>query len=759
MRTLAVDEGTKMPRAALVLAIGIVLGAAVAVYFETPRSRLANIDVREAAPRTVSTASSTPTPRAEPDANVVDALAVRPRSTAERAAFYAAVARADARGIETLLIAARSLSDRETRAFALDVLLARYAELDPSEAVAAAKELEVPAASLVPLYHAWLESSQSAALASLGTIGDPKKMEVVTSLLALVSDDDQLVAQISALLPPQASKALYASALGQLARTSPAEALARVRKIPDAAQRKEAMNRVLSMWATSDPRAVADYLGGLDDEARSQAARSGVWDQIAIAAPELALERAGALPEDVRAAAQAYAIQALSQRDPKAALAQFAQMPRDVARRADMLPMIARSYATRDAEGALAWARSLQPPEPGVMAAVISSLAEKDPARAFDLATEITSPMEQLQALQSVVNAAVLRDPASMGPMLERVLAMPNSAQRQALEQTAIGNLASSDPGKAAEWLIANPGQSSDIVMQVASAFGRTDPARAASYSSRLTGDARVAWLRGVATSYAQVDSPGAIDWVDQLRGTPEYDDAAFAVAQSAATQDPAGTSRLIDSISREDYRRSGTLSLAMRWTNTDPAAAANWAANLHDPAVRTIAVQAVGSAWAQQNAPAAKEWVLSQPPGAARDGALQSILTTTARFGAPDASLLAEISTDQGRLAAVQTTAMTMAQRDTEGARAFVESNVANAQDRERIQAFVSQFAARRNGGAVSPIAGAMYPAGALPTVAFPPGAIGPRPGVTQAIVNGGSVQTSPPSAVPCRPAVERCR
>ena len=71
-----------------------------------------------------------------------------------------------------------------------------------------------------------------------------------------------------------------------------------------------------------------------------------------------------------------------------------------------MLPMIARSYATRDPEGALAWARALQPPEPGVMAAVISGLADKDPAHAFDLASEIASPMEQTQALQSVVNLA-----------------------------------------------------------------------------------------------------------------------------------------------------------------------------------------------------------------------------------------------------------------------------------------------------------------------------------------------------------------
>ena len=57
-----------------------------------------------------------------------------------------------------------------------------------------------------------------------------------------------------------------------------------------------------------------------------------------------------------------------------------------------------------------------------------------------------------------------MRDPASMGPLLERVLAMPNSAQRQMLVQMAVNSLASSDPGRAAEWLIANPGQSPDVV-------------------------------------------------------------------------------------------------------------------------------------------------------------------------------------------------------------------------------------------------------------------------------------------------------
>jgi len=717
-----------MPRAAVILAIGIVLGAAGAIYIQASRSPAPSIEVPDASAPRISP-SPAATRRIELDANVVDALGVRPRGTAERAAFYAVVARADARGVESLLIVARALADRNVRAFALDVLLARYAELDPSEAVAAAKELDVPSASLVPLYRTWLASSPEAALSSLGALEDPKKTEVATGVVALVSDDDALVARVIALLPAQ-PRALYVNALGELARTSPAEALARAGKISDAAQRKDAVNRVLSMWARSDPRAVADYLAGLDVKAQRDAARSGVWQQIAMTAPELALERAELMPQELRGQIQVVAIQTLAQRDPKAALARFEQMPQGVVGRNGILPIIARSYATRDPDGALAWARAQQPPQPGVMAAVISGLADKDPAHAFDLASEIASPAEQTQALQSVMNMSIMRDPASMAPLLDRVLAMPNSAQRQMLVQVALNSLAQSDPDKAVDWLIANPGQAPNAVQQVASTFARNDPARAASYSSRLTGDSRVPWLRGVASSYAQVDSRGALEWVEQQRGTPEYDELAFAVLQSASPQDLAATTRLIESIGREDYQRMGIQSLGTRWANTDPAAAANWATNLRDPTQRTAAVQAVGSTWANQNPPAAKEWVLSQPSGPVRDGILLTLMSASARFGPPDTSLLADISTDQSRVAAVQTAAMTMAQRDADGARSFVESNVADSTERERVLSMVSQVASRRMGVPPAPYVGGFFPPGIAPTMST---------GVSQGVIATG--------------------
>ena len=309
-----------------------------------------------------------------------------------------------------------------------------------------------------------------------------------------------------------------------------------------------------------------------------------------------------------------------------------------------------------------------------------------------------------------------MRDPASLGPLLERVLAMPNSAQRQTLVQMAVNSLASSDPDKAVEWLVANPGQSPKAVAQVASQFARTDPARAASYSSRLTGDSRV---RGCAAS--RTPTRRSIR-AARLSGSSSYADARSTTRWRSRSpigdaRGSRGHTRLIESIGREDYRRMGIQSLAMRWTNTDPAAAANWATNLRDPAQRTVAVQAVGSTWANRTRPRRRSgFCRSRPVRARRRDCVNHVGHRA--FRSPDISLLADISTDQGRVSAVQSAAMMMAQRDADGARAFVESNVTDSPDRERVLSMVSQVA-RRRFGAPAPFVGSMYsPAGTADNV-----------------------------------------
>ena len=706
-----------MQRAALCLLIGIGLGAAGAYYYDARHASTPTIDPSDLALPASDQRDRPSEARLAVEPKVIDALAASPRGTVQRAALYVAAARADVGEIQALVAKAAVLADQATRTFALDVLLTRYAELDAGGAVATAADLNVPPSSLVALYRAWIKSSPSAALASLSKLDDAKASMIARDLVAQAGDDEALVDRILAAVPARLTNELISISVSRVARESPTEALARARRIADPAARSNAVNQVIRVWAERDPRAALDYVATLDAAARRDALNNGLWQQVALADPELALDRIDTLPADLRAGIQQTALQTLAQKDPQAALARVAQMPRGEVRQ-QLLQTVARGFAEHDPDAALQWARSLDPPEPGVLAIVISGLAAKDPMRAIDVAAQIESPMEQTQAMRSAYMSATSRDPSLFAPLLERVLALANTGQKQGLVQSLVASWAARDAVQAADWVLSNGARvPPDVVTQVASQYARADPARAVSYTARIPSDVRAAWLRGVASGYAQTDPRAALDWVEQLRGSPEYDDAAIAVVQSAAQLDPAAAARVLDTIGREDYRRNGVGIVARTWASRDPAGAASWAAALHDPATRTSAMIGVAQLWATQDPTAAQAWMLSQPPGQARDTGLIAVIGASARFATPDASLLSAFSSEQTRIAAVQAAAFGIAQRDPDAASAFITANVADASQRDRLLSIVKQLPIRPGGGiGVSPAMPVGVPMGAAP-------------------------------------------
>jgi hypothetical protein len=744
-RHLAAHGGIDMQRAAIYLAIGIGIGAAGVSYYHAHRAPAPTAEAFDSllSPAADDEGQPSTRPRAEP--STVEALGAGVQSTAQRAALYAAAARADVSGINAMLTQAASFSDPAARAFAIDVLITRYGELDPGGAVAAAARVDISPETLTSVYYAWLKSSPTAALAALSKLDDAKASMIASGLIARLGNDDALVDRVIGALPARLAANLMTTAIFRVARDSPTEAIKRAERIADPSVRASAVSQVLYLWAQRDPRAALEYVDRLPAQARRDAFNGGMWSQIATAEPELLLERIDTLPADQRPGLEQMALQSLAQRDPQAALARLAAIPRGEQRQ-QFLQAIARSFGERDAAGALAWARSLQPPEPGVVVSVIQGVAAKDPLHAIELAAEIQSPLEQMQALQTAYMYAAAQDPTLFAPLLERALALPNTGQKQMIVQSLTASWAVRDPAKATEWLLANGSRAPlDVVTQVASQYARLDPARAASYATRMPSEARGAWLRGVASSYAQTDPRGALDWVEQFRGSAEYDDAALAVVQSAAQLDPPAAARVLESIGREDYRRTGVGTVAMTWASRDPAAAASWAAGLRDPTTRMTAVNGVAQVWATQDAPSAQAWALSQPSGQARDSALMAIISTTSRLGTPDASLLSALSSEQTRIAAVQASAFGVAQRDPQAAHAFIDANVADQFQRDRLHSFISQMPNMRP-GIVGPGSPGFFPSG----VAVQQG-VAMGPGMSPAVINGArGVQYPPP---PTRP------
>ena len=237
---------------------------------------------------------------AQPANAAVDALAAEPTGTTQRAAFYAEVARADVRTLKTLIERAAELNDPATKSFALDVLLTRYAELDPGGAVAAANTLGPSAPNPVPFYQAWLRSSPAAALAAIAKLSESQASAIVPALLARVQTDQELVAEILAAAPRPVADRYVSNSILRLAQDSPREALERAQEIADPGVRTDTVNGVLRTWASRDPRTFLDYLPKLDETTRRNTINGGFWYQIASREPELALDHADLFPPELR---------------------------------------------------------------------------------------------------------------------------------------------------------------------------------------------------------------------------------------------------------------------------------------------------------------------------------------------------------------------------------------------------------------------------------------------------------------------------
>jgi hypothetical protein len=747
----------------LFLLAGLALGALGAFYLRWPSAPASGSAAIRAPLSTTADAAA----RRSAEPTLVAALATRPSGTTERAALYAFASHADLRALDDPLIEAAALEDQTARAFALDVLLQRAAELNAAAAVTSARRLRAPFATIAAVYYTWLLSAPNAALAALGSLDEQDARAIAAELIARVGDDRLTIDRIVASVPPAIADSLTATALARIARGSPAEAFARAREINDPLERASALRAVLSTWAESDPsaalkeadalddeplrasmRAVAlgllaqrdgsaalRYLTALDREGQREAFRGGLWQQLAASAPGLVLERIDAFPPNLRAAVEQTALQSLATRDPRSAMARVAQMPPGAPRQ-QLVQIIANGLGQRDADGALAWARSLQPPDAAAVAAVIGGIAMQDAPHALDLAAQIADPNEQAQALTHVVTSSAMRDGASSERLLERVLALGNVPQRQMLVQMTLRTWAARAPEEAADWLLANATLATpEVVAQVASQYATFDAASAAAFATRLPAESRGAWLRGVATAYASTDPRGALDWVEQLRGTPEYDETANAILINGAAQyEPAAAARLLDSIDDDNDRQTAVFNVALRWARQDPPAAASWAAAERGDAARVAAMGAVTQVWAARDARAAQAWVLGQPSSAARDAALQAIFTTAARTATPDVALLANFSTEQARLNAVQGAATAIAQRSSDDARQFITANVADHAQRERLLSFMDQMATMRSRGAIGPQLNVATPFDSqgtvmqlfVPGVAVPAGAVG---------------------------------
>src|SRR5688572_12256982 len=548
----------------------------------------------------------------------------QPATVAERAELYQRIARMDSTAELERLALETAASTDPAKAAPLELILDRYFELDAAGAVKLAGELQRSGSpSFVgTLYGRLARSDVNEALSALSQVDDLAEARAASmAVFHGLGADERAFELVAASLQGGAREQFRSDALVQLAATSPQRALDEALAVTDAGMRRTLATTIVSRWASEAPSeaiAAADRVA--DPDLRSLLSTTVLrnWRD----ADTLLTYVATLDPASRGQALMNAGLERLAAPDASRAAAIVATLPQGE-QRTQLLWGVSNAYARQDPAGAVAWARTLDPPAPEIVANAVRHVASREPLRAFDLAAALAEP-QRSQTYLSIINGPI--DAAQLPALASRIVRIDDDATKTRLTITLVELWANrrGDPEGALDWLNANEmAVPLEAFERVAFFYARSNPTGAAASVDRVPNRARAAWIAAVTFGMATTDVQGATQFLERFRGEPGFDRGAPQLSMRIAETDPAAAARLLASVgTRGADGVAPEFTIARSWAQRDPAAAAAWALDL-PPMQRTVALQLVAGIWGSQDPEAVRQWALRIPSGDRRDQAL----------------------------------------------------------------------------------------------------------------------------------------
>ena len=478
---------------------------------------------------------------------------------ARKEALYALAGRSDAGALRSLVSEANRIHDQRERLESLEILLTRFVEIDPEDALRAALNMDRAAsAELVPaVIGAWSRTDLAAAATASKELPTPVlKAAAGRAILARhAAGDAQQVRQLAAELGVQeeADSALFDAHAGD-ALSDPHRALQAALAQGNSVQQQKAVGEIARAWAQIAPDEAWDYAAQLTDPAARLAFQDGVievwgteqpsaafarivelptdWQrtfllrrvtaELALRDPRLAVEMVKGLPTQESEQLQNLVAAAWSRTDPTGA-AQWIQA-QGQASLSRLAYQIAAPYVTQKPDEALAWAlRVSRSPGKNLWSHMVGIIAEQNPEGALQLALSAESPAQRTQALSAVIGAIAARDPALAMSQLEKL--PPGQMRTQALTQIGM-RVAEGSPERSLEWLkgIEDPQARRQVAQQVVGRIAQRDDAAATRLLDRVPDDLRGAWIRGIGNAYVNAgDFEQGAQWAKRFQDDPIY--------------------------------------------------------------------------------------------------------------------------------------------------------------------------------------------------------------------------------------------
>jgi hypothetical protein len=232
------------------------------------------------------------------------------------------------------------------------------------------------------------------------------------------------------------------------------------------------------------------------------------------------------------------------------------------------------------------------------------------------------------------------------------------------------------DPAAALAWANSLTTEKSQAMGAVVGEVAKTDPAKAASMLTSMSGTDLKDACRAVATQYGASDFTAAQAWIRTL---PENEQAGALAAAigGLSNKDPEAAAGQLAKM-QEGEAKSGIIGEVIGdWARVNPTAAGDLLKKQTDSNAQREAMRQLMPAWVGQNPAAALEYANSYQPGAVRDGALQSYIWSNQKGEPADLVKVAETITDEGdRNRSIGIAAARWMREDETSAKAYIQQS-----------------------------------------------------------------------------------
>ena len=419
----------------------------------------------------------------------------------------------------------------------------------------------------------WFDQSPSAALSALNSVVDTDQRDSWQVRLweRWIETDREAALQWAVSQPPSEKRtSRIAEVAAAVAEDSPAEMLALADRL-DTAARREVAQRVLAVWAKSDPRAALAALdelaGTLDTRARREVARGvlGVW---AKSDPRAALAALDEMDDRrLKQTTEQSLVFTWTQSDPMAAF-EWARTRPASDNRTGALSSALRQVAQSDPGQALALAEDLDGnARTWVIDSVLQQWGRDDPRAAA--AWLDSSSHESRVAASNIIDAYARLDAEEA---VDWLLTQPADAQQHAVSMI-MGPLAEESPEVALDLVdrLEDPTTTAIAGSQLMSRWAADDPRAAVRAIARLDGDARPALYTSAFSTWSRHDPQGADAFVGQIPASGR--DAAILgmMQQALSSENVESAERLFERIDSTESRQAAATSMYFQLNRTDP--------------------------------------------------------------------------------------------------------------------------------------------------------------------------------------------